>query len=197
MKRHLATALAASFLVAALAGCVPLDHVAPVSPPAADPPVPEAPVFEPMPSTPVPDLKPYSSKGIEERVSGLSKNSPARKILAGTFTHDSAVPGSVRLLYAEKSVGGQQAVIPTGGQETGIGYYVRCAEETRFSLDLSDGNTGRDFSSSGSSCEASGSSGGGSGLPDGVESIYLDFDPAAEVPTEVVVFSYTAVPYDG
>ena len=196
MKRYLTTALVASSLVAALAGCVPLDQMASDRSATDDPSVSLAPAFEPIPSTPVPELKPYSSKGIEERVSGLSKNSPAREILAGTFTYDLAVPGSVRLLYAEKSVGGQQAVIPTGGEETGIGYYVRCAEETRFNVNLSDGDTGRDFGSSLSSCEASGSSGGAGGLPHGTESIYLDFDPAAEVSAEVVVFVYAAVPHD-
>lgn len=192
MKRYLTTALATSCLVAVLTGCVPLDQPEAVSSPAA-----ETPLVEPMPSTPVPDLKTSSTEGLAERVSGLSQGSPARQILAETFIYDSAVPGSVQLLYAEKSVGGQRAIIALNSGADGIGYYVWCSTDTRFRLRLSDGNTGSDYGDSFSSCDTSGSSGGAIGrLPDGVESVFMDFAPSAEVAAEVVVFSFTSVPFD-
>ena len=192
MKRYLTTALAASLLVSVLAGCVQLDQQAPVSSPAAAPPR-----LEPIPSTPVPDLKTYSTEGLAERVSGLSKSSPARQMLAGTFTYEPAVPGSVQLLYAEKSEGGQRAIIQLDGGADGIGFYVWCSEETRFHLGFSDSNTGNDYGSSSGSCESSGSSGGSGGLTDGAGSVFLDFGPTAEVSAEVIVFSYTSVPFNG
>ncbi len=193
MSRHVATALAAALLGAMLIGCVPLGQQEPASTPAAAQP----PSLGPMPSTPVPDLKAYSTEGLAERVSGLSKSSPAHQMLAGTFTYDSAVPGSVQLLYAEQSEGGQRAIIQLDDRADGIGHSVWCSEETRYSLGFSDGNTGSDHGSASSSCDTSGSSGGSGGLPDGVGSIFMDFAPAAEVSAEVIVFSFTSVPFDG
>ncbi|MFI8413097.1 hypothetical protein ACIGB6_11535 [Paeniglutamicibacter gangotriensis] len=192
MKRYLTTSFAAASLVAVLSGCVPLDQPEAVSSPATAPPL-----VEPMPSTPVPDLKVSSTEGLAERVSGLSQSSPAHQMLAGTFTYDAAVPGSVQLLYAEKSEGGQRAIIELDSGATGIGFYVWCSADTRFSLGFSDGNTGSDYGEASSSCETSGASGGSSGLPNGVGSVFMDFAPAAEVAAEVIVFSYTSVPFDG
>jgi hypothetical protein len=192
MKRYLTTALAAALLASATTGCVPLELPPPASSTVAEP----LPV-EPAPNTPVPDLKTYSTEGLAERVSGLSKSSPARAMLEGTFTYDSAVPGSVELLYAEKSEGGQRAIIQLHDEANGIGHFVWCAEETRYSLNIADGTTGGDYGGASSSCNTSGSSGGSGGLPDGVGSVFLDFGPSAEVSAEVIVFSYTRAPFDG
>ncbi|MDO2935356.1 hypothetical protein Q2T94_13670 [Paeniglutamicibacter sulfureus] len=192
MKRYLTTALAAALLASAMTGCVPLELPSPASSPVAEP----LPV-EPIPGTPVPNVKTYSTVGLAERVSGLSKSSPARAMLEGTFTYDSAVPGSVQLLYAEKSEGGQRAIIRLDDEANAIGHYVWCAEEARYSLDIADGTTGSDYGAASSSCNTSGASGGSGGLPDGVGSVFVDFAPSAEVSAEVIVFSYTRAPFDG
>ena len=129
MKRYPATAWAASLGVAALAGCVPPVQQAPVSSEAAVPPL-----LESMPGTPVPVLKTSSTEGLAERVSGHSENSPVRQMLAGTFAYEPAVPGSLQLLHAKRSEGGQRAVIPLDGGANGLGFHVWRSEKTRFHL---------------------------------------------------------------
>lgn len=194
MKRHLTTAVATSLVVVALTACVPLDESAPSPSSSVSETPPLQPLeYEAMPSTIVPPLELYSTTGLAERVARLSKDSPARQILDGTFTYGSEVPGTVRLLYAEKSVGGQQAIIPWTQQGNYIGYLVWCSTETRFRLTSSDGSTGRDLSDLGSACESSGSSGGSAGISPGVESIFLNFVPATDVSAEVIVFSYKGI----
>lgn len=197
MKRHLATAIATSFVIATLSACVPLEKAAPSSAPVPEVSLLAPPAFESMPSTPVPSLEPYSSKGLTERVARLSKDSPAHQMLAGTYTYDSAVPGTVRLLYAEKSAGAQQAIIPWDQQATGIGYFIRCTKETPFILTMSDGNTGLENGSLNGSCEATGSSGGSGGMRPGTNSVFIDFAPATDVSAEVIVFSFQAIPFEG
>lgn len=197
MKRHLATAIATSLVMATLCSCVPLDKAAPSSTPAPETMLLVPPAFEAMPSTQVPALELYSSKGLSERVARLSRDSPAHQMIAGTFTYDNAVPGTVRLLYAEKLVGAQQAIIPWAQQANGIGYYIRCSKETRFTLASSDGSTGRDIGAHSGPCEATGTTGGSSGLHPGIESIFLNFEPATDVSAEVIVFSFQAIPFEG
>lgn len=197
MKRHLATAIATSFVIATLSACVPMEKAVPSSVQAPETAVLAPPIFEAMPSTQVPALELYSSKGLSERVARLSKDSPAHQMIAGTFTYDSAVPGTTRLLYAEESLGAQQAIIPWDQQATDIGYFIRCSKETPFNLTLSDGITGIANGSLNGSCEATGSTRGSGGMRPGANSVFIDFAPATNVSAEVIVFSFQAIPFEG
>ena len=193
MKRYATSLFMTASVSLMLTGCVPLDESAPSASAVSELPLLESPGYEAMPSTPVPGLEPYSTKGLSERVVHLSKGSPAQQILDGTFTYDHAVPGTVRLLYAEKSVGGQQAIIPWNQQDSYIGYYLWCSTETRFMLTSSDASTGNDLGTLHSNCEPSGSSSGSGGIRPGVESVFLNFVPATDVPAEVIVFSFKGI----
>ena len=193
MKRYATSLFMTASVSLMLTGCVPLDESALSASAVSELPRLEPLGYEAMPSTPVPGLEPYSTKGLSERVVHLSKGSPAQQILDGTFTYDHAVPGTVRLLYAEKSVGGQQAIIPWHQQDSYIGYYLWCSTETRFTLTSSDGNTGIDFGALHSYCEPNGTSSGSGGIRPGVESVFLNFVPATDVPAEVIVFSFKGI----
>lgn len=154
------------WMVAGLAGlgllltaCVPLDENS------ADPITPSSsaePVLPPhiTASSQAPELPSQLSPtaGLEQRITALHKSSVAYQVQQGKHPLDYAVPGSERVLLAERLAHGMRFELPEKQSGDSIIIEMTCSERTDVRFEAYD-VTGRSVGGGNSSCSPEGPSG--------------------------------------
>ncbi|MFJ6417685.1 hypothetical protein [Paeniglutamicibacter sp. NPDC091659] len=144
MKRTLVTLAGSLGLVLAMSGCVPLDAPAPT--PSVAPGLPAASTSTSVTAA-IPDLDPYSTAGLEDRIDAMSKLSSARMLRAGKHPIGNAVPGTEKILIADTVSGEHYAAFPETIEGDSLSVSVLCQTRSRFSFEVYDKELGRQVGS--------------------------------------------------
>lgn len=186
-------------MVAGLAGlgvlltaCVPLDDGS------ADAIMPSSsaePVLPPhiTASSQAPELPSQLSPtdGLEQRISALHKSSVAYQVQQGKHPLDHAVPGSERVLLAERLAQGMRFELPEKQSGDSIIVEMTCSESIDARFEVYD-VTGRSVGGGKSSCSPEGPSGFGFGISEDHRARQIDVSYVQESLMELSVTTFTS-----
>lgn len=176
-------------LILALTGCVQLE-TDPAPPSAAPGSAVDLPVITSSPAAAVPELDPYSTAGMEQRIKAMSKNSEARRLRAGEHPFDGAVPGSEKILIADTFTGEHHAALPEVTEGNHIMIMVLCQARTSFKVEVYGDPNGTQVASGNSECTPWGGAGIGFGWSPHLTPTYMRIVPDGHEKLEVTVASY-------
>lgn len=189
-------------LILAVSACVPLD--AEPAPPSATPdsamelPALQSPIRDTTPEYPEPpELEPYSTAGLEQRIKSLSKDSEVRQLMAGNSQFEDALPGSESVLVAEVFSGEHYVALPRLDASKRIAITLRCKKNTRFDVMVYEQGSGAQIAGSNSACGPSSGSRIGFGWGEHSAPGYLHVIPEDHQHLELTVISYEPLQTSG
>jgi len=196
MKRIPGTAIACLTLSLAISGCVPLETQ---PPPASQGPATQPPAAAATPTDSAPVVEPYSAKGLQERISKLTKGAVSREIQDGRHPLDQAVPGTERTVLANVASGALTAALPEklGGDSLLVALQCLSASSAEGPIRASfSGPDLADESGSGSmpSCTAGSVFMFSSGFRPDAQPTRLNISAPAGTRVEYSVVTFTAAP---
>lgn len=111
---------------------------------------------ESLPVPAVPDMEPYSTDGLSERIKTMSRESMARMLQAGKHPIENAVPGSEVILIADTFSGEHHAALPGTVEGNNLSMSGVCSKATEFSLGFYDESFGVQVAGMRGECEPDG-----------------------------------------